>query len=197
MPYCPNCSLPVESNANNCSNCGARFGHESAWKPTEQPVISNNHSGPEGIGGWLVLPLLGLIVTPIRMVYQFLTDLWPVLNASTWNALTVSGSPAYHPLWEPLIIFEVVANIVVFAFGLWVLMAFFGKYRQTPKLFIIWIASHAAMQLVDVILGSQIPAVAAETDQQSIMDLARALVGAAIWIPYFLRSKRVANTFVS
>jgi hypothetical protein len=76
-------------------------------------------------------------------------------------------------------------------------MAFFGKYRQTPKLFIIWIASHAAMQLVDVILGSQIPAVAAETDQQSIMDLARALVGAAIWIPYFLRSKRVANTFVS
>ena len=37
MAYCPNCSFPVEDNAERCTNCSAEFGPGSAWKPIQQP----------------------------------------------------------------------------------------------------------------------------------------------------------------
>ena len=205
MAYCPQCSSEIEATAEKCRECGALFGPNSAWKPTEQPpdkpadqpAAAEAAAGPRGIGGWLILPMLGLIFTPFRMGYQFVTDLLPVLNATTWQALTSPSSPNYHPLWAPLIGFEVVANIAVFAFGLWVLIQFFSKSKSTPRLYIIWMASLAIMQIVDVALANQIPAVAAQPDAQSMKDVGRALLAAAIWIPYFLVSKRVRNTFVN
>ena len=33
-----------------------------------QPTASSD--GPVGIGGWLILPILGLVVTPLRGVFH-------------------------------------------------------------------------------------------------------------------------------
>jgi hypothetical protein len=152
---------------------------------------------PRGIGGWLILPALGLIITPFRMGFQFYHDLLPVLASETWNALTDSGSAAYHPLWGPVLIFEVVANLALFAYTLWLLWLFFNKSKRVPRLFIIWLALLAVTQIIDLLLTNQIPAVASQpTDPESIKDVARSIIGAAIWIPYFMKSRRVDNTFI-
>lgn len=152
---------------------------------------------PKGLGGWLVLLALGLVVTPFRMGFQFYRDMLPALAPETWNALTNSGSAAYHPFWGPLIIFEVVANLALFVFTLWLIWLFFNKSKRVPKLIIIWLVLLAAMQTIDLLFANQIPAVAAQpTDPESIKDLIRPVVSAAIWIPYFLKSKRVKNTFI-
>jgi hypothetical protein len=152
---------------------------------------------PRGIGGWLVLPALGLIITPFRMGFQFYRDMLPALAPETWSALTDSSSAAYHSLWAPVLIFEVVVNIALFFYTLWVLWLFFKKSKRVPRLFIIWLASLAATQTIDLLLTNQIPAVASQpTDPESIKDVARSIIGAAIWIPYFMNSKRVYNTFV-
>ena len=152
--------------------------------------------GPSGIGGWLVLPLIGLIVTPIRVGLGVVTDLLPALQPEVWSGLTVPGSAAYHPLWAPAILFEVGANVVLIAFSLALLWLFLRKSARVPSLMVFWFLTIVGVQIVDLMLISQIPAVAEQGNAQSLGELARSVLGAAIWIPYFLRSRRVRNTFV-
>jgi H+/Cl- antiporter ClcA len=104
----------------------------------------------------------------------------------------------YHPLWGPLIIFEVAANLVQFIFTLWVAWIFFKKSNQTPKFYIIWLVLLALVQIADALLVKQIPMAAAQSaDPEIIRDIARSIIGAVVWIPYFLVSKRVKNTFIN
>lgn len=37
MPYCPNCSCPLEVSENECPLCRATFGENSSWAPTAEP----------------------------------------------------------------------------------------------------------------------------------------------------------------
>jgi len=152
---------------------------------------------PKGIGGWLVLPTLGLLISPLRFGFQFYSSMLPVLVPSAWNALTNSSSPAYHPLWGPLIVFEVVSSLALFIFTLRLLWLFFKKSNRVPELFVMWFVLSVALQVVDILFAAQIPAVAVQqTDFESVKDLISSLFAAAIWIPYFKRSKRVKNTFI-
>ena len=38
MPFCPNCSAELSTDAQACWNCRADFGSGSAWQPTENPL---------------------------------------------------------------------------------------------------------------------------------------------------------------
>ena len=149
---------------------------------------------PSGIGGWLLLPLLALIVTPIRVGILVTADLLPVFDPQVWSRLTTPGNAAYHPLWAPLLIFEVVANIGIIVVSIVLLWLFLRKSSRLPGLYIVWLLANASIQIIDVGLGSQVPAVSAGIGE-GLKELGRSLVGAAIWIPYFRRSVRVKNTF--
>jgi hypothetical protein len=153
-------------------------------------------NGPVGIAGWLLLPALGLIASPLMMAFGFYNDVLPALTPEVWNALTDAHSTAYNPMWGPLIVYEVLVNIALFIFTLWLLWIFFSKSTRAPKLIVIWLAAIAGTQIVDYLLSSQIPAMAEKPpDAAGVSALVRSLVGAAIWIPYFRMSKRVKNTF--
>lgn len=152
---------------------------------------------PRGISGWLVLPALGLVIAPFRMGFQFYRDMLPALTLETWNSLTNSSSAVYHPLLGPLIVFEVTVSLALFVYTLWLLWLFFNKSQRVPRLFIIWFVLLAATQIIDLLLVNQIPAAANQpTDLESIKDVTRSIISAAIWIPYFMISKRVKNTFI-
>jgi hypothetical protein len=154
-------------------------------------------NGPVGIGGWLLLPALGLIVTPLVIAFGFYKDLLPALTPAVWNAVTDPDSAAYNTWWGPLIVYEVLINLALFIFTLWLLWNFFTRSRRVPTLFVIWLAVTAGTRIVDYMLTSHIPAMADKPpDPADLRDLVRSIVGAAIWIPFFLRSKRVKNTFI-
>jgi hypothetical protein len=158
--------------------------------------VTNDPAAPRGIGGWLILPLLGLIITPFLVGFQLVGNIQIVFQPAIWKALTTPGSDIFHPLWAPLIIFEIAANAVMVAFGLIILWLFVKKSRRVPMLMIIWMVALAVVQVADLALARQIPAVAAEPDPQSMRDLFRSVLAAVIWVPYFLSSRRVKNTFV-
>ena len=77
------------------------------------------------------------------------------------------------------------------------LVLFFKKNYRFPKLIVWFFALNVAFGVIDFFLGGLIPAVAAEPDTFSMKELIRGVVGAAIWIPYFLKSVRVRNTFTN
>jgi hypothetical protein len=154
-------------------------------------------NGPIGIGGWLLLPALGLIATPLVMGFGFYKDLLPALKPDVWNAVTDPNSAAYNFWWGPVIVYEALVNLGLFIFTLWLSWTFFTKSKRAPKLFVIWLAAIAGTEIVDHLLTTQIPATADKSsDLAGVRGLVRSFINAAIWIPYFLRSERVKNTFI-
>jgi hypothetical protein len=151
---------------------------------------------PKGLGGWLILPAIGLFVMPIRVGTFLNTFYASVFEEGLWDALTTPGSESYHLLWAPAIISEMVANIFFIFFDVVLIFLFFMKSHRLPAFFVAFLAANALFVVGDFIVTSFIPAVASANRAESIGEVARAIGGAVIWIPYFLMSKRVKNTFV-
>lgn len=163
-----------------------------AAPPADRPLAP---PAPMKIGGWLILVAIGLIVTPFKIVSVMFANQWPFLRDGHWERLTNADSSDYHPLWAPLIVFEIVGNIGLLVLAAITLALFFKKSKRTPKFAITWYAVGPAFLLLDELLGNLIPAVASNSPASGLTELARATVVAAIWIPYFLVSDRVKKTF--
>jgi hypothetical protein len=150
-----------------------------------------------GIRGWLIFPLLGLIINPFRVSFFLYKHLWPIFSKGFWEVLTTPESKAYHPLWAPVLILEMTGNLAIIALGIVALWYFLRKSRLAPRLLISWLGLILVVVWADHFLANLIPAVAKQSHTESIKEIARAVLGAAIWIPYFLVSKRVKATFVN
>lgn len=152
-------------------------------------------SGPEGLGGWLILVAIGLIVTPIRIGFLLVQTYIPLFAEGHWAELTDSSSTVYHPLWGPLIVFEIVGNLAMMICAGIALVLFFRRSPLFPKLMIGFYLAGLAFLLLDFFAGNLIPAVAAQADPDAFRELSRSVIACAIWVPYMLRSRRVRNTF--
>ena len=151
---------------------------------------------PRGLGGWLILVAIGLIVSPLRIGYFLIKEFVPIFEKGYWAILTTPGSDAYHPLWEPLLIFEIAGNFIFLVTGIILIFLFFAKSYRLPILMVAYLALNLLFVVSDFLFADLIPAVAAQNDSESVRELVRAIAGAIIWIPYFLVSKRVKSTFV-
>lgn len=146
---CGNCSAPVSSATGFCEHCG-----ESAV-----PVVPE---GPAGLGGWLVLVGFGLVVSPLVVLGMIANDLLPIFLEGYWPLLTDPASDAYHPLWGPLIIFELVGNFVQVVALCGALVLFFRKSSYFPRVAIAIYLGVFVFLMADYLLADLIPAVAAE-----------------------------------
>jgi Protein of unknown function (DUF2569) len=151
----------------------------------------------KGIGGWLILPLLGLILSPLRLIYMIYEDMWPIFSSDYWEDLTSPDSASYHPLWTSVLIFEVAGNLTIFLLGLAALLYFLKKSRKAPRLVILWLFLGLAFVAADSYFRGYIPGATEQYEAIPSSELWRAGITAAIWIPYFLASKRVRATFVN
>ena len=150
----------------------------------------------QGLGGWLLLVMLGLIVSPIRISLMLFRDHAPIFSDGTWQALTSSSSEHYHALWAPFISFEIAGNVLLIVLALATLCFLLMKSKYAPAIAITWLLTGLVFVVGDFILAQQIPLIANQpTDPETMKELARSVIGAAIWIPYFLLSKRVKVTF--
>jgi hypothetical protein len=170
----------------------------SPYAPPRSPVADAAPAveGPKGIGGWLLLPTLGLLLFPVRCLIRLGTEYWPIFEKGLWAALTTPGSRAYHPLWAPLLVYEIFFNLAFLVFDLVLLYLLFTKSYRFPKMFIGFAVLNLLFVVSDAVLGYRIPAVVAQGMDQMMTEIGRSLVMVAVWVPYFLVSKRVTNTFV-
>ncbi|MEJ2687733.1 MAG: DUF3857 domain-containing protein, partial [Gammaproteobacteria bacterium] len=148
----------------------------------------------QGIRGWLLLPAIAVIVHPL-LVMGVLAQSWPAYAPSAWSRLTTPGSPHYHALWEPLLLFDLEANLALLVFGALLLVMFFQKRRLVPRLFTVYLLGGLLVEAADIAMGSGLPAAAASG--HDIGGLASAAVSAFIWVTYFKVSERVRATFVN
>jgi Protein of unknown function (DUF2569) len=152
-------------------------------------------SEPRGLGGWLILVAIGLVLTAGQALLLLFGTFLPIFTDGRWEALTTKGISTYHPLWGPLLLFEVTGNVLLGIAAVTALVLFFRKSAVFPAFMIGFYPFAAMFLLIDVVAGTRIPAVASADDPGSARGLLRSLIACAIWIPYMRKSVRVRNTF--
>ena len=158
-------------------------------------LLNKKEAELAGIGGWLILPMLGLISIPIRMGFFLVTDVAPLFSEETWEAVTTPGSEVNLPLGIALLVFEILCTSCLMIYSIVVMVLFFKRHYLVPKLMIIIYAVSLSYAVVDFSVAFLISDVAIEVASELLKEFIRPFFHAAIWIPYFLKSRRVRNTF--
>ena len=150
-------------------------------------------AGPRGIGGWMILPILGLAATVVTQL----------INLSTLgDSLGIAGQ--LDGPRQALIIAEIVGNALIFLILPIVLLVLVTqKKRNFPRLYVVYSVVGAVFFVLDLILGYALFAEVYNSgsaeffDSNTLRGIGGALAGLLIWTPYMLNSVRVKNTFVN
>ncbi|KQV97533.1 hypothetical protein ASC87_22975 [Rhizobacter sp. Root1221] len=164
------------------------------WDPA--PGVRADRAGAaRGLGGWLILLPIGLLGAIVHVV-KAMWETWPAATLPRWHEITVAGSPDYHPLWAAVVTGSLVLNIVSLSGAVLVLVLYFGKRSSLPRVFTGFAVLGIAVAITDHVVASAIPAAAAQLPAGAVATLVRQVIVSMLWIAYFARSTRVANTFV-
>lgn len=147
-----------------------------------------------GLGGWLLLPCLALLLTPFRLAATLINEA-PTFAPAVWNTLTAPGGAAYHPLWAPTLLLEVCGALVLMMMCVVALALHFRRRSSLPRVFLALLTANIVyLVALIVMLGHlpiQEPALLAENRRALMQGIGHLVV----WTLYFQRSKRARSTF--
>ncbi|WP_373055527.1 DUF3857 domain-containing protein [Zunongwangia sp. H14] len=164
--------------------------HQNYDPPTSiQPKFQRN-----SIGGWLVLIAIGLTVTPLILLIQiFFTE--DFMSPQLWDLLFSGGK--YFQIGV-LMLFELVYNCALLVFSILVAVVFYQKRTIAPRLIIIYYAVTLVITALDTFGAYSLTQVYTEYEKNKLYkELLRTVFRCIVWIPYFIYSKRVEETFVN
>ncbi len=146
---------------------------------------------PRGIGGWLILPIVHLGLNAILIALNAATGI-----AEGYGLIAPAGGapPLPHDLNLALLTmswFE--AGLLAYA-GLCAVQ-FARARKQVPYLMIGFYVLLLTMTIAEYFFADAVKT-SPESLSEPIRAAVRTAIAAAVWIPYFLVSKRVKNTFV-
>ncbi len=156
-------------------------------------TLSSRPLRPAGLGGWLHVPMIGMIGTPLLQLFR--------LTQTGQLFATVDG---FGPLGTLFVTTELALRLaLLLAAPTWLLVLFFKRDRRFPKLYIHWQTALGIFVLLDWLLSYALFHTMIEGSHLSFFDpvflrpVATAAVGVFIWSPYMAKSVRVKNTFVN
>lgn len=151
---------------------------------------------PLRIGGWLILIAIGIVITPVRLFYFIGITYPPIFTDGTWELITTQGSAVYSPLWGPILIGEIVINLMFALVGIYLAYLFFTKRSVFPKWYLGLAVTSTAFILVDAYIVSLVLPEMELFDSETVQELIRGLITLCIWSPYLFLSQRAKNTFI-
>lgn len=180
--------------------CIALAAGAGIWRwtqvPADMPPPLPERPDLQGLGGWLILVGFGVCVAPFLRLGQMLKHWEGYFSMDTWQIVAMRGGEQYHPLYGPLLTFEVLGNSVLLALNIALICMFFGKRRVFPKMYVALMLANIAFLVLDESIGNLIPFVSSQPDGSARRDLNRAVLQGLFWSAYMLTSKRVKATFV-
>ncbi len=162
------------------------------WDPLPRASVQNPSLA--GIGGWLVLAGLSLVVTPVRLVFD-LGQTLPSYSLQTWNAVTVAGQSAYDPMWAPVLLIELAINLAKLIFVVMIAVLFFRRRSSLPALLIGWMVITPLVHAADLVVAARLLKTDDAASTRDWAEVGRSVLFSLLWTLYFLRSERVAATF--
>lgn len=152
---------------------------------TEAAAHDDKRPGPVGLGGWLVLPILGFVVTIPTTVAELVDS--AVLHAEGLRAILTETSGMWA-LLKVLVLLSLALGGLIIVTASWCLYQVFARRHAIVRV--------ATAHYLILVVRSFVDLWLANNDPRFTIAVLGSVVGAAIWIPYFQVSKRVENTFV-
>ena len=137
-----------------------------------------------GIRGWLIVAAIALAGTGGKYALAL--------------AAAVPAVGRAVPEVRSLLMFEAVLNGVMLVFTLVVAVLFFQRRRQLPLVFMAWVGAQLVAQTLELLVIRQFPMIwsAPDVRTQAQRGVLGGLLVCSVWIPYFIKSRRVDATFV-
>ncbi len=159
--------------------------------------VSFDSNTQKHIGGWLILVAIGITVTPLRVCYDMFNSP-EFYNSNVWNNLIGIDTSTRNLLTGLLMIVEMLYNFTFLVFSLLVVFLFYNRRTILPRFAIILFSTAIIFLIIDTCAAFTLnPQVYTASDRQAgYEEITRELISASIWIPYFIYSKRVKQTFV-
>ncbi len=151
----------------------------------------------KSIGGWLILPAIGLVLTPFVLIFQIAVNGY--FESGLWSSFKILG---YDNWWALNLLMgaEFAINVFLLVFSILLIILFFQKRTSLPKLIVVFYIISALTPIYDYVMYSELfpkELLADFDDTESFGDIFKSIIRAAIWIPYFMISDRVKKTFVN
>ena len=150
----------------------------------------------KGLDGWLILVGIGLLLAPVMMMITAVPAYGPYIQEGVWAGLTNPESEFYIRFFGPMLIGEVVLNFLLLTAFIYLIILFFSKHYQFPKVYIFLLILQLILLPLNAWVAWLFLRIEPIFDTVTIRDLVISLVHCCIWIPYMLVSKRVRVTFV-
>lgn len=154
-------------------------------------VLADADRNLEGIKGWLILPGLALLLTPVRICWDS-KDLWYTFSAQQWSILADQVNTAMLIL----IALEVLSNVLLVMAAIFLIILFFQRRYTFPRFFIIFLLSFLGLSTLDLLLWNFFSPSWPKPPEEMTRSLINQAIYAAVWITYFWKSKRVQATFI-
>jgi hypothetical protein len=153
--------------------------------------------GPVGLGGWLILVGLGVVISPFRMIYEGVTLYGPLLRENVLQTLADPSSPAYIAYLAEFIYLEIGFNVVFVVWAIVNFGMFFSRSKRFPASFRYFLIANLVFLIGDALVLSRLFPDEIAFDAETTKAVFQSAITASIWVPYTLLSKRVKNTFVN
>lgn len=151
-----------------------------------------------GYGGWLIFFSIGQAYTLYVAISNIFVDVIPSVQNERWSELTDKNSESYSSLWYPFIYAEVIQALILSILAAIIVYMTFTKSKHYKNAQITYVIVIFMFGTIATVIFSGINSdYGEEVYPNAITPLIRSIWYVVLWIPYFLKSKRVANTFIN
>ena len=151
----------------------------------------------KGIGGWLILPAIGVFLGPIIAIGMDFASYQPYLQGGDFFG-AVSSVNSMIPNFSIIFWLEVLYAIVFDIFLIYLLYLMLAKKSFFPTLYARLIYISIVYLILDysavyLLLGDEY----FRLDSLDIRAIFQTLFTLVVWVPYMKKSVRVKNTFIN
>jgi len=150
------------------------------------PVVVALDPKPPRLGGALLLPAIGLIVSPVRYLLSIAQ-----INSEYFQE--VKATNEMFPGFAKAVWVTMSIDLLFTLFGIYVAVQYFRRHISAPRLMVLFVGINFLTLLLSYLWFSR---VFGESDPESLKPVIPTGVACCFWIPYFLRSQRVKETFI-
>ncbi|WP_458125808.1 DUF2569 family protein [Paenibacillus sp. Z3-2] len=155
--------------------------------------------GISGLGGWLILIQISLWFSLVFLISD-VSRVNVIMDPARWEGGRGVDKQIYTEVIRPLLWFGFISSIILLVIVIVNLVLLYTRKSQFPRMMMVMYIMNVIIGIVTWILiaRSEIPR------EQHVLDatpafylIVRSILTCCIFIPYFLRSVRVKNTFIN